>query len=143
MYACGREVGELYVYVAGFFFFCNPTIEVVTFDLRGWCTLGVFLLPAFASLGHECQDLLSPCHGMQLCTDKTPAYTLIQKIFLGNGVRTHANSSPSTGGSEEQRWTDEIEKMKKQVGQSFSTHTSVTCLLLNCSLFQNPEHPAL
>ena len=37
--------------------FLNPTIEVVTFRLRGWCMLGVFLLPAFSSLGHECQDL--------------------------------------------------------------------------------------
>ena len=33
-------------------FFKNPTIEVVTFSLRGWCMLGVFLLPAFTRLGH-------------------------------------------------------------------------------------------
>ena len=39
----------------------NPTIKVVTFRLRGWCVLGVFLLPAFTRLGHERQDLLSPC----------------------------------------------------------------------------------
>ena len=32
----------------------NPTIEVVTFHLCGWCMLGVFLLPAFTCLGHEC-----------------------------------------------------------------------------------------
>ena len=38
-------------------FFFNPTIEVVTFRLRGWCMLGMFLLPAFTRLGHECQDL--------------------------------------------------------------------------------------
>ena len=38
----------------------NPTIEVVTLCLRGWYMLGVYLLPAFACLGHECQDLLSP-----------------------------------------------------------------------------------
>ena len=42
----------------------NPTIEVVTFRLHGWCMLGVFLLPAFTHLGHECQDRLSPCDGM-------------------------------------------------------------------------------
>ena len=41
----------------------NPTIEVVKFRLRGWCILGAFLLPAFTILGHECQDLLSPCDG--------------------------------------------------------------------------------
>ena len=46
--------------------FLNPTIEVVTFRLRGWCMLGVF---SFTRLGHECQDLLSPCDGMHMCTD--------------------------------------------------------------------------
>ena len=39
--------------------FFNPTIKVVTFRLRGWCVLGVFLLLAFTRLGHERQDLLS------------------------------------------------------------------------------------
>ena len=49
--------------------FLNPTIKVVTFRLRGWCVLGVFLLPAFTRLGHERQDLLSPCDEMHVCTD--------------------------------------------------------------------------
>ena len=49
--------------------FSNPTIKVVTFRLRGWCVLGVFLLPAFTRLGHERQDLLSPCDEMHVCTD--------------------------------------------------------------------------
>ena len=49
--------------------FFNPTIKVVTFCLRGWCVLGVFLLPAFTHLGHERQDLLSPCDEMHVCTD--------------------------------------------------------------------------
>ena len=31
--------------------------------------LGVFPLPAFTCLGHERQDLLSPCDGMHVCTD--------------------------------------------------------------------------
>ena len=57
--------GEIFVYV----YFFNPTIEVVTFRLRGWCMLGVYLLPAFTRLGHECQDLLSPCDGMHVCTN--------------------------------------------------------------------------
>ena len=47
----------------------HPTIKVVTFRLRGWCVLGVFLLPAFTRLGHERQDLLSPCDEMHVCTD--------------------------------------------------------------------------
>ena len=50
-------------------FFFNPTIKVVAFRLRGWCVLGVFLLPAFTRLGHERQDLLSPCDEMHVCTD--------------------------------------------------------------------------
>ena len=45
--------------------------------------LGVFLLLAFAHLGNECQDLLSPCNGMHVCTDKASVYTLIQKSFRG------------------------------------------------------------
>ena len=49
--------------------FFNPTIKVVTFRLRGWCVLGVFLLPAFTRRGHERQDLLSPCDEMHVCTD--------------------------------------------------------------------------
>ena len=55
----------------------NPTIEVVTFRLRGWCMLGVFLMLAFTRLGHECQDLPSPCNGMHVCTNWTSVYTLV------------------------------------------------------------------
>ena len=58
---------RLFAYERGFFF--NPTIEAVTFRLRGWCMLGVFLLPAFTRLGHEYQDLLSLCDGMLVGTD--------------------------------------------------------------------------
>ena len=91
--------------------FLNPTIKVVTFRLRGWCMLGVFLFPAFTPLGHERQDLLSPCDEMHVCTDYTSVYTLIRRSFGGNGVWTHANSKgkiPSTenfprGGSNPQR----------------------------------------
>ena len=60
-------LGEIFAYVT--VFFLNPTIKVVTFCLRGWCVLGVFLLPAFTRLGHERQDLLSPCDEMHVCTD--------------------------------------------------------------------------
>ena len=45
--------------------------------------LGVFLLPAFTRLGHDCQDLLSSCVGMHVCTDWTSVYTLIRKSFGG------------------------------------------------------------
>ena len=49
--------------------FFNPTNEVVTFCLCGWCMLGAFLLPAFTCLGHECEDLLRPYDGMHVSTD--------------------------------------------------------------------------
>ena len=52
-------MGEIFAYVTVF----NPTIEVDTFRLCGWCMLGVFFLQAFTCLGHECQDLLSLCDG--------------------------------------------------------------------------------
>ena len=45
--------------------------------------LGVFLLPAFIHLGHECQDLWSAWDGMHMCTDWTSVYTLIRKSFGG------------------------------------------------------------
>ena len=68
--------------------------------------LGVFLLPTFTCLGHECRDLLSPYDGMHVCTDKTSVYTIYShpKKILGNGVRIHVISKgkiPSTGGPEE------------------------------------------
>ena len=47
------------VFVLFFGFFFNPTTEVVIYRLRGWCLLGVFLLPGFTRLGHECQDVNS------------------------------------------------------------------------------------
>ena len=70
-------LGEIFAYVIVF----NPTTEEVTFRLCGWWMLGVFLLPAFARLGHECQDLLSPCDGRHACTDLTPVYSLTRKSF--------------------------------------------------------------
>ena len=60
--------GEIFAYVTVFFFY-NPTIKVVPFRLRGWFVLGVYLLPAFTRLGHERQDLLSPCDEMHVSTD--------------------------------------------------------------------------
>ena len=51
-----------------------PATAVVTFPLNELCMLGVFLL-SFTDLGHECQDLLSLCDGMHLCTDKTSVYS--------------------------------------------------------------------
>ena len=87
-------LGEMFVYVVVFclfvwlvllLLFFNPTVEAVTFRLHGCCILGVFLLPAFTRLGHECQDLSSPCDGMHVCTDYASVYTLTRKSFRGMG----------------------------------------------------------
>ena len=57
--------GQIFAYVTVF----NPTKEEITFRLRGWCMLGVFLLPAFTRLGHLCHDLLGRYNGMHVCRD--------------------------------------------------------------------------
>ena len=69
---------------------CFAYVTVFLFNHRGshipsswWCLLGMFLLLAFTHLGHECQDILGPCDGMCVCTDKMSVYTLIQKSFGG------------------------------------------------------------
>ena len=60
----------VFVFVVVFIFiYFYPTIEVVTVRLLGWWVLEVFLLSTFPSLGHECQDLLSPYDGMHVCID--------------------------------------------------------------------------
>ena len=62
-----------------FLFFCNPTIKVVTFPSSWREQAGCVLLPVFTCPGHECQDLLSLCDGMHMCTEWTSVYTLIRK----------------------------------------------------------------
>ena len=47
--------------------------------------LGVSLLPAFTRLGHECQDLLSPCDGKHVCTDIDLGLYPHPKEFGGGG----------------------------------------------------------
>ena len=51
LYLWGSPFWVRFLHVWPFF---HPTIEVVKFHLHGWCMLGVFLLPAFNCLGHEC-----------------------------------------------------------------------------------------
>ena len=74
---------QLYLGDSSFFvcetFVQDLAIEVVTFCLHGWWVLGVLLLLEITLPGHECQDLLSPCDGMHMCTDWTLVYTLIRK----------------------------------------------------------------
>ena len=70
--------------------------------------LGVFSLPAFTRVGHESQDLFSPCDGMHVCRLDLGIYSH-PKEFWGNRVRNFVNSKgekTSTGGSEEVRTRD-------------------------------------
>ena len=66
-----------FLFFALFFVFFNPAIEVVTFRLRGWCMLCVFLLPAFNHLRHGRQDLLK-----HVCTDFISVYTSFWRMEL-------------------------------------------------------------
>ena len=53
------------------------------FRLRGWCMLGVFLLPAFTRLGHECQDLFL-VHAVEcMCTQTKPWFILSSEGAFG------------------------------------------------------------
>ena len=45
--------------------------------------LGVFLLPAFTRLGHERQDLLSPCDEMHVCAQTRPWFILSSEGVFG------------------------------------------------------------
>ena len=61
--------------------FFNPTMEVATFRLRGWCMLGVFLLPVFARRGRECHDLLGSCDG-RMCAQTRPGFISNERVFV-------------------------------------------------------------
>ena len=81
--------------------FLSPTLEVLTFCLRGWCMLGVFLLPAFTRLGHDSQDRLSPCNGMHVYMESEPMFTpreisLLLEKFSSKEDRTHDAASSQT-----------------------------------------------
>ena len=83
--------------------FFNPTIEVFTCHLCGWCMLGVFVAGihpsrTWMSGSFECIRWNACVHRLDLGLYSHP------NEFWGNGVRTHVNSKgkiSSTGGSEE------------------------------------------
>ena len=99
--------------------------------------LGVFLFPVFVRLGHECQDLLSPCDGMHVCTDWTSVYTLIRKSFGGvelEPMLTPKKNPPPpspTGGSEEGGTYDVVSpraRMHHKVVGNFGSEADVRSL---------------
>ena len=88
-------LGEIFVYLTIF----NPTIEVVTFRLRGWCMLGVFFVASihrpwtWMSGSFESVWWNACVHRLDLSLYSHP------KEFGENGIRTHVNSKgkiPST-----------------------------------------------
>ena len=90
------------------FSFFNPTIEVITFRLPGWCMLDVLLLPAFNHQGHECEVRATECTCAHILTS---VYTLIRKSFgrmESEPMLTPREKSPQPGkfSSEEDRTHD-------------------------------------
>ena len=73
--------------------FFNPTIEVVTFHLRGWCMLIVFLVAGIhqtrTSMSGSFESMWWNAIVHRLDVD---SYFHL-KEFWGNGVKTHVNSS--------------------------------------------------
>ena len=83
-----------------FFFFFNPTIEAVTFRLRGWCWVRFCCRHSPVRI---CEPVRwNACvHTLDLGSYSHPEQLF---FFLGNGVRTHVNSNgkvPCTGCSGE------------------------------------------
>ena len=76
--------------VFGDIFFYLAT-QVVTFRLRGWCILGVFLLSAFTCLGHVSGSFQNVLWNACECRLDLGLYSHL-KEFLGNRVRTHFSS---------------------------------------------------
>ena len=77
------------------------------------CLLVVVFVVAFTRLRHDCQDLLSPCDGMIVCTDQTSVYNLIhprkrnvttsmvglKKDYLRNNPTQNGESQRSSWGT--------------------------------------------
>ena len=71
----------------------NPTVEVVTFRLLGWCMLGMLLLPAFTRLGHVWKSGSLESVRWNVCVHRHDLSLYShRKDFWGNGVRAHDNS---------------------------------------------------
>ena len=100
-------LGEIFAYVTLFLFFLcfYPTIEVVTFRLCRWCTLGVFVAGIHLSRTWMSGSLKSVQWNASVYRLDLGLYSH-PKEFLGNGVRTLVYSVgkiPNTECSEEGR----------------------------------------
>ena len=102
---------------------------------------GVFLLPAFIHLGHEYQDLLSPCDGMHVAQTR-PGFILSSERVLENGVRTHVNSMgkiSSIRGSEQgvRTHVNSMGKISSIRGsEQDQTHDAASCRTASPTLYQ-------
>ena len=85
--------------------------------------LGVFLLPAFTRLGHECQDLLSPCD--EIYAQTRPRFILSSEVVFGGmefePMLTPREKSPLPKMSpEEDRTRDTVDSEPKHYQLSYS-----------------------
>ena len=81
-------LGEMFAHVTCF----NPTIEIVTFRLCGWCFLGAFVASIYPSKTRISESFESV--RWSACAHRLDLglYSHQKEGFLGNGVRTHVNS---------------------------------------------------
>ena len=99
-------LGEFFAYVT-VFVLSNPTIEVVTFCLHGWCMLEVIFVACihlsrtWISGSFESMRWNAYVQGLDLSLYSHP------KEFWGNGVRSHINSKRQnlSTGSSKKGWT--------------------------------------
>ena len=107
--------------------FLDPTIEIVTFHLHGWCMLNVFFLLAFTHMKVRIFGVrVKEC----LCIQTRPWFILSPKRAKENGVRTLVNSKgkiPSTWGSE-QDWTRDVASCRTVSPTHYQLSYSATSL---------------
>ena len=87
----GSFLDEIFVYVT--VFLIQPLRYSHSIFVDGACW--VFLLLAFTCLGHECQDLLSPCDGMHVCTDsETRPWFILSFERVWGGMKLELTLTP-------------------------------------------------
>ena len=139
LYISSCKLGYLFTWL-----FFNPTIEVVTFCLHGWCMLGVFvdgIHPSRTWMSGSLESVRwNACvHRLDLGLYSHP------KKLLGNGVRTHDNSKgkiPSTRkillrGSNPQRCIAQDSEPNTLPNELFQPLLCVNghyCCAVNCAL---------
>ena len=125
-------VCAFFVYVYAFF---NPTIEVVTFCLCGWYTLGVFFIAGIHSSrtwmsgSFEAMQWNACVHRLSLGLHSH------QKEFGGNGVRTHVNSKGNIPTTRKKPPQMRIEATTLHQAGRWAQNTTIQLFQPPCSLW--------